>query len=51
MLIAKEILAGHPTIAPDYVPGFFRYETKDWEMVYNPITKEIWHIQPLKKKQ
>jgi hypothetical protein len=27
-------------------PGFFRYTANGWEMVYNPTTKEVWHIQP-----
>jgi hypothetical protein len=44
-LVAKEILQSAPSITT-YLKknGFFRYETKNWEMVYNPITKEIWHI-------
>ncbi len=34
---------------PDAIkPGFFRYEFGGWEMVYNPVTKEIWHLQPIR---
>jgi len=29
-------------------PGFFRYEAYGWEMVFNPTTKEVWHLQPIK---
>ena len=29
--------------------GFFKYEGCGWEMVYNPTTKEIWHLQPIKR--
>jgi hypothetical protein len=45
-LAAKTILDNNPIILPDRVSGFFRYELGNWEMVYNPITKEIHHIQP-----
>lgn len=51
-LFAKDILKDAKKILPDLEKkGFFRYETqtwqKNWEMVYNPVTKEIWHLQPL----
>jgi hypothetical protein len=29
-------------------PGFFRYEACGWEMVFNPTTKEVWHLLPMK---
>jgi hypothetical protein len=50
-LIAKEILAGNPIITLDRRSGFFRYELDRWEMIYNPITKEIHHIQPIRKRK
>jgi filamentous hemagglutinin len=31
--------------------GFEKYVTIDWELVYNPVTKEVWHLQPLKIKK
>ena len=46
-LVAKEILDGAKTCTIDERFGFFNYRFGGWEMVYNPITKEIWHIQPL----
>lgn len=49
-LAAKEILSNATMIRPDReLKDFFRYEFASWEMVYNPTTKEIWHIQPIKK--
>ena len=47
-LVANEILLSAKNIKPDIKPGFFRYESLGWEMIYNPVTKEIWHIQPMK---
>ena len=47
-LIAKEILDGVERILPDTKPGFFRYECNKWEMIYNPISKEVWHLQPIR---
>jgi hypothetical protein len=48
---AEEILKSNPKVTPDPkgMPGFQRYEANDLEMVFNPTTKEIWHIQPVKK--
>lgn len=49
-LFAKNILENAVTVIPDRAKeGFLRYTTKDWEMVYNPITKEVWHLQPISK--
>lgn len=48
-LVAKEILASGVKGVPDACkPGFFRYEAYGWEMVFNPTTKEVWHLQPIK---
>ncbi len=48
-LAAGEILQGATNVTPDAIKaGFFRYEFGGWEMVYNPITKEVWHIQPMR---
>lgn len=47
-LVAKEILDNATHIVVDRRPGFFRYEYGGWELVYNPQTKEIWHVQPMK---
>jgi hypothetical protein len=30
-------------------PGFFRYVFEGWELVYNPATKEVWHLCPVNK--
>ena len=49
-LIAKDILKNATIIKPDSkLKNFFRYEFNKWEMVYNPTTKEIWHLQPISK--
>jgi len=46
-LFAKEILDNATTIVPDAKEaGFFKYEFGNWELVYNPTTKVIRHIQP-----
>lgn len=47
---AREILNSNPKILPDNrgKEGFYRYESSGLEMIYNPKTKEIWHIQPMK---
>ena len=48
-LIAKEILDSGVKGVPDACKlGFFRYEAYGWEMVFNPTTKEVWHLQPIK---
>jgi filamentous hemagglutinin len=50
-LQAREIINSKPTITPDPggMQGFLRYESAGLEMIYNPTTKEIFHIQPIKK--
>ena len=45
-LQAREVLQNNPNILPDRKPGFFRYEGSGLELIYNPRTGEIWHIQP-----
>ncbi len=48
-LVANEILKGAKTRTPDLIKsGFFKYVFGGWEMIYNPVTKEVWHIQPVK---
>jgi hypothetical protein len=49
-LIAREVLAGgYKTAIPDVAKtGFYKYTYGGWEIVYNPVTKEIWHLQPIK---
>jgi hypothetical protein len=48
-LVAKEILASGVKGTPDASKaGFLRYDAIGWEMVYNPTTREVWHIQPTK---
>jgi filamentous hemagglutinin len=51
-LQAKEILNSNPKIIPDPrgAPGYFKYESSGLEMIYNPTTGQIGHIQPIKKK-
>ena len=46
-LLASEILKESKRIVPDQRPGFMRYETDNWEMVFNPVTKEVYHLQQL----
>ncbi|MCC7087184.1 MAG: hypothetical protein IT427_19450 [Pirellulales bacterium] len=48
-LIAGEVLEGAAGKGvPDLVkPGFFRYEYGGWELIYNPTTREVWHLQPV----
>ena len=48
-LVAKQILeSGASGVADATKAGFLRYEAAGWEMVFNPTTKEIWHLQPLR---
>jgi hypothetical protein len=49
-LTAKIILDNAKIIMPDEKPGFFRYEIEGCEMIYNPSTKEIWHLQQIETK-
>lgn len=45
---ADEVLKTATTVTPDRMAGFFRYTNGSMEMVYNPVTKEVWHLQPLR---
>ena len=47
-IMAKEVLEAAPKALPDAKPGFFRYEAHGWEMIFNPTTKEVWHLQPMR---
>jgi hypothetical protein len=48
-LQAQEVLQTATAIAPDRMAGFYRYTNTAMEMVYNPKTREVWHLMPLKK--
>jgi hypothetical protein len=50
-LQARDILDSNPKIMPDPhgAPGYLRYESSTWEMIYNPKTGQIGHIEPLRK--
>jgi RHS repeat-associated protein len=48
-LQAEEVLSTAKTVTPDRMEGFYRYVNDSFEMVYNPTTKEVWHLQPLGK--
>jgi filamentous hemagglutinin len=49
-LVSQEILKGGAnTAVPDAIKtGFYKYSYEGWEMVYNPSTKEVWHLLPTK---
>lgn len=49
-LVAKEVLeGGAKTAVPDAIKtGFNKYIHGGWEMIYNPTTKEVWHLQPIR---
>jgi len=49
-LIAREILeGGGKTAIPDALKaGFNKYIYGGWEMIYNPNSKEVWHLQPIR---
>ena len=51
-LLAKEILVSNPKITPDPrgAEGYFRYEGAGLEMIYNPLTGQVGHIQPIRPK-
>lgn len=50
-LQVKEVLASSPKIVPDPrgMPGYYRYEGAGLEMIYNPVTGQVGHIQPLRR--
>ena len=49
-LVAKSILDNATKIIsdPQGYAGFFKYFYDGWEMVYNPTTKIVSHIQPIR---
>ena len=51
-LQAREILNSNPRIMldPKGEPGYFNYEAAGLELVYNPSTGQIRHIQPIRIK-
>lgn len=48
-LQAEEVLKTATRVVPDRMKGFNRYENGTYEMIYNPSTKEVWHLQPRKQ--
>ncbi|WP_170161420.1 VENN motif pre-toxin domain-containing protein [Moraxella cuniculi] len=50
---AREILSSNPRVErdPQGRPSFNRYTTNNLEMIYNPTTGEIWHIQPTRNSR
>ena len=49
-LVAKEVFEGGANTAVPAMTkkGFYDYNYGGWNMIYNPTTKEVWHIQPIK---
>ena len=49
-LQARELLNSNPKVMPDPqgAKGYFRYEGAGLEMIYNPTTGQVGHIQPLR---
>lgn len=49
-LQARAIMDSNPAIAPDPrgAAGYLRYEGAGMEMIYNPTTGQVGHIQPLR---
>nr|MDA3877674.1 hypothetical protein [Halothiobacillus sp.] len=49
-LQARAIMDSNPTVTPDPrgAAGYFRYEGAGMEMIYNPTTGQVGHIQPLR---
>ncbi|WP_245490234.1 hypothetical protein [Rhizobium leguminosarum] len=49
-LQARAVLDSNPKISADPrgAPGYFRYEGAGLEMIYNPTTGQVGHIQPLR---
>ncbi len=49
-LVAGEVLEGSGGVGlPDAIKaGFNNYIYGGWEMTYNPVTNEVWHLQPIK---
>lgn len=47
-LVAKEVLENSTIMIEHSKSGFYLYEYGGWEMIFNPTTKEVWHLQPIK---
>jgi RHS repeat-associated protein len=49
-LTSKMVLEGGANTAiPDtFKDGFYKYIYGGWEMIYNPVSKEVWHLQPIR---
>ncbi len=49
-LVVEEILkaTGGKGVPDALKKGFFTYESGGWELVYNPKTMEVWHLQPVR---
>ncbi|MDX4956363.1 RHS repeat-associated core domain-containing protein [Delftia acidovorans] len=47
-LQAEEILSTATSISPDRMNGFYKYLNGNLEMVYNPNSKEVWHLMPVR---
>lgn len=45
---AEEVLRTSIRITPDSRAGFYKYTNGFLDMIYNPTTKEVWHLQPVK---
>jgi RHS repeat-associated protein len=43
---ANNILTNYTSKSPDPkgYPGFYRYASDGWELIYNPVTKEVSHL-------
>ncbi|SNS29284.1 Possible hemagglutinin, partial [Humidesulfovibrio mexicanus] len=44
-LAAEEVYKTSGPIVKDFKPGFYKYDNGVMEMIYNPKTKEVWHLQ------
>jgi filamentous hemagglutinin len=43
---AEELLSTLTAVTADHKTGFSRYTNGKIEMVYNPTSREVWHLQP-----
>ncbi|WP_254616005.1 VENN motif pre-toxin domain-containing protein, partial [Cupriavidus basilensis] len=48
---AEEVLKTATNVTIDRKPGFYRYANEAMEMVYNPETREVWHLQPINTRR
>lgn len=47
-LQAEEVLSTATSISPDRMNGFYKYLNGNLEMVYNPNSKEVWYLMPVR---